>query len=101
MCEKLQNSFLTKYLEDSFIKLSLKNFSDNDPIFSSQSGFEPDDSCINQLIAITHDIVKGFDDGLEEAFFLIYIKYTTKNGKRDLFITYVVKVFVENYYSYC
>ena len=63
MCEKLQNSFLTKYLEDSFIKLSLKNFSDNDPISSSQSGFEPDDSCINQLIAITHDIVKGFDDG--------------------------------------
>ena len=63
MCEKLQNSFLTKYLEDSFIKLSLKNFSDNDPISSSQSGFEPDDPCINQLIAITHDIVKGFDDG--------------------------------------
>ena len=63
MCGKLQNSFLTKYLEDSFIKLSLKNFSDNDPISSSQSGFEPDDSCINQLIAITHDIVKGFDDG--------------------------------------
>ena len=63
MCEKLQNSFLTKSLEDSFIKLSLKNFSDNDPISSSQSGFEPDDSCINQLIAITHDIVKGFDDG--------------------------------------
>ena len=63
MCKKLQNGFLTKYLEDSFIKLSLKNFSDNDPISSSQSGFEPDDSCINQLIAITHDIVKGFDDG--------------------------------------
>ena len=26
MCKKLQNGFLTKYLEDSFIKLSLKIF---------------------------------------------------------------------------
>ena len=34
-------------------------------ISSTQFGFKPGDSCINQLIAITHDIFKGFDDGLE------------------------------------
>ena len=34
-------------------------------ISSTQFDFKPGDSCINQLIAITHDIFKGFDDGLE------------------------------------
>ena len=34
-------------------------------ISPNQSGFRPGDSCINQLIAITHEIYKSFDDGLE------------------------------------
>ena len=42
-----------------------KHFLDNNLISSNQSGFKPGDSCINQLIAITHDIFKSFDDGLE------------------------------------
>ena len=42
-----------------------KQFLDNILIFANQSGFKPDDSCINQLIVITYDIFKGFDDGLE------------------------------------
>ena len=42
-----------------------KYFLENNLISSKQSGFKPGDSSINQLIAITHDIFKGFDDGLE------------------------------------
>ena len=33
-----------------------------------QSGFKPGDSCINQLLAITHNIYKSLDDGLEGGF---------------------------------
>ena len=31
----------------------------------SQSGFKPGDSCINQLLSITHEIYSSFDDGFE------------------------------------
>lgn len=41
------------------------NFLDKNPFFSIKPGFKPGGFCINQLIAITHEIFKGFDDGLE------------------------------------
>ena len=34
-------------------------------IFAKQSGPKPEDSCINQLLSITHKIHKSFDDGFE------------------------------------
>ena len=34
-------------------------------ISANQSGFKPEDSCINQLLSITHNIYKSFDDGYE------------------------------------
>ena len=40
-------------------------FTDNNLISPNQSGFRPGDSCVNQLIAITHEICKSFDDRLE------------------------------------
>ena len=40
-------------------------FIENELISSNQSGFKPGDSCINQLLAITHEIYKSFDDGFE------------------------------------
>ena len=40
-------------------------FLDNKLISTNQSGFKPGDSCINQLLSITHEIYKSFDDGLE------------------------------------
>ena len=50
-------------------------FTDNNLISPNQSGFRPGDSCVNQLIAITHEICKLFDDGLEvRRAFLRYIK---------------------------
>ena len=34
-------------------------------ISKNQSGFRPGDSCINQLLSITHEIYQLFDDSLE------------------------------------
>ena len=40
-------------------------FTENSLISPKQSGFKPGDSCISQLLSITHEIYKSFDDGLE------------------------------------
>ena len=42
-----------------------KYFIDNNLITPKQSGFRTGDSCINQLLSITHDIFNSFDNGLE------------------------------------
>ena len=40
-------------------------FIENGLISQNQSGFKPGDSCINQLLSITHEIYKSFDDDWE------------------------------------
>ena len=40
-------------------------FTENNLISPDQSGFRPGDSCVNQLLAITHEIYKSFDEGFE------------------------------------
>ena len=40
-------------------------FIENELVFSNQSGFKPSDSYINQLLSITHEIYKSFDDAYE------------------------------------
>ena len=40
-------------------------FSNNKPISKNQSGIQPGNSCINQLLSITHEIFTSFDNGLE------------------------------------
>ena len=40
-------------------------FTENELISHNQSGFKPGDSCISQLLCITHDIYQSLDDGLE------------------------------------
>ena len=40
-------------------------FMANNLISKNQSGFRPCDSCINQLLSITHEIYQSFDDNLE------------------------------------
>ena len=40
-------------------------FLENDLITQGQSGFKPGDSCINQLISITHEMYQSFDDGVK------------------------------------
>ena len=55
----------SKIFERLIYNAMFKHFLDSNLISSNQSGFKPGDSCISQLIGITHDIFKGFDDGLE------------------------------------
>ena len=40
-------------------------FTENNLISPNQSGFRPGDSCVNQLLAITHEIYKSFDERFE------------------------------------
>ena len=40
-------------------------FQINNLISPNQSGFKPGNSCTNQLLAITHEIYKSFDNGYE------------------------------------
>ena len=54
-----------KILEGIIYKKKFEFFSENELISHNQSGFRPGDSCINQLLCITHDIYQSLDDGLE------------------------------------
>ena len=50
-------------------------------ISHSRSGFKPGDSCINQLLSITHEIYKSFDDGLDvRGVFLDISKALVRHG---------------------
>ena len=40
-------------------------FTENNLISDNQSGFKPGDSCVNQLLSITHETYRLFDDNLE------------------------------------
>ena len=54
-----------KVLERLLYNSMFEFFIQNDLITPNQSGFKIGDSCINQLISITHEIYKSFDDGYE------------------------------------
>ena len=41
------------------------NKSDNNLRAPNQSGFKPGDSCVNQLLSITHEIYTSFEDGFK------------------------------------
>ena len=43
----------------------LNFFLENDLISQKQTGFRPGDSCINQLLLISHEILSAFNIGLE------------------------------------
>ena len=57
ICGKIFERLLYNRLYEYFIE--------NELISSSQSGFKSGDSCINQLLSITHDIYQFFDNGFE------------------------------------
>ena len=40
-------------------------FIENNLISQYQSGFKPGNSCINQLLSITHEIYQAFDEGFD------------------------------------
>ena len=52
----------SKVLERIIYNTTFTYFLKNNLISENQSGFKPGDSCVNQLIAITHKIFSSFDD---------------------------------------
>ena len=61
-------------------------FTENNLISLIQSRFRPGDSCVNQLLAITHEIYKSFDEGFEiGGVLLIYLKLSIKYGMKVYF----------------
>ena len=54
-----------KILERLIFNEMFRFLIENSLIFSNQSGFKTGDSCVNQLLSITHEIYKSFDDGFE------------------------------------
>ena len=54
-----------KGLERLLYNSMFEFFIQHNLITPNQSGFKADDSCINQLVSITHEIYKSFDGGYE------------------------------------
>ena len=48
-------------------------FIENNLIYKNQSDFRPGNSCINQLLSITHETYQSFDDNLEVRVFFLDI----------------------------
>ena len=55
----------SKVLERIIYNTIFTYFMENNLISENQSGFKPGDSCINQLLAITHEIFFNFNDNYE------------------------------------
>ena len=54
-----------KIFEKLIFNEMFKFFIENELISPNQSGFKPGDSCTNQLLAITHEMYKSFDEVFE------------------------------------
>ena len=54
-----------KIFERLIFNKMFRFFLENKIITPHQSGFKPGDSCMNQLLSITHEIYKSFDNGFE------------------------------------
>ena len=63
--QSLYSLFTAKFFSVSFITKCLPFFTENNLISPNQSGFRPGYSCVNQLLAITHEIYKSFVERLE------------------------------------
>ena len=57
----VSSKIFEKLLYDSMFKF----FTENNLISLNQSGFKPGDSCVNQLLSITHQIFKSLNNGHE------------------------------------
>ena len=55
----------SKILEQLIFNEMLGFFTENDLISQHQSGFKTGDSCINQLLSITHEIYQSFNKGFD------------------------------------
>ena len=54
-----------KFFERLIFNEMFSFFLANNLLAPNQSGFKPGDSCINQVLSITHEIYSSFDAGFE------------------------------------
>ena len=66
-------SIYEKFFERVIYKNRFEYFIENDLTSQNQSGFKPGNSCINQLISITHEIYLSFDKMFELRGVFLYI----------------------------
>ena len=79
ICGKIFERLIYNSLFEFFIAKELVSL--------NQCGFKPGDSCINQLLSITHEIYKSLMmDMKSEVFSLTYQKHLIKFGTMDSFI---------------
>ena len=70
-----------KILERLMFNELFKFFAESEPISSNQSGFKPGDSCVNQLVSITHTFINLLTKVMRlGAFSLTSQKHLTKFG---------------------
>ena len=55
----------SKVIERIIYNTIFTYFIENNLISENQSGFKPGDSCVNQLLAITHEMFSSFNDNYE------------------------------------
>ena len=94
------SQFLAKFLSVSFIIGYSPLLLNNKLISPNQLEFRPGDSCVNQLFAITPEICKSFDDGVEvRGVFLDIAKEEPKEeyGMRDHFSNYFKMASLETF----
>ena len=62
-------------------------FTENNLISPNQLDFRPGDSCVNQLLVVTHEIYKSFDEGFEVrgVFLDISLKLSIRNDMKVYF----------------
>ena len=61
----------------------------------NQSGFKPGDSCINQLLSVTHEIYLSFDNEFEVRYVFLDLSSHIKNSVviqklYDLITSYII-----------
>ena len=66
-------SIYEKFFERVIYNNRFEYFIENDLTSQNQSGFKPGNSCINQLISITHEIYLSFDKMFELRGVFLYI----------------------------
>ena len=68
-------------------------------ISANQSGSKPGDSCINQLLSITHNSYKLFDDGYEWGVFLDISIYSIKFDTMVLYSNYKEMGYLKHFWT--
>ena len=90
--------FVVRYLKDLFLTKCLTISPLIKFISKNQFGFQPGDSCINQLLSITHEIFTSFDNGLDvRNVFLEISKAFDKVGTKGLFSNWNKTAFLVNF----